>query len=129
MATEVNGVEAEEAMRERGGTVERVRDVLRQERIGVTVAVPSYGEGQGIVPTLASLWDGMVQLAFSDATVVLSDSSPDSAIVDAAGQWASTVSARLVVDHSVWRRSLKQALNVALATCETDVVLTWPTPR
>ena len=123
MVIEANGAEAEEAMQERGGTVERVRDVLRQERIGVTVAVPSYGEGQGIVPTLTSLWDGMVQLAFSGATMFLSDSSPGSATVDAARQWASTVGARLVVDHSDRRRSLKQALNVALASCETEVVL------
>lgn len=110
-------------MQEGSGTIERVRDVLRQEAIGVTVVVPSYGEGEGIVPTLASLWDGMVQLGIADATVLLSDSSPDSATVDAAGQWASTAGCRLMVDHSDTRRSLKQALNVALASCETDVVV------
>jgi hypothetical protein len=33
------------------------------------------------------------------------------------------VSCRLLVDHSDERRSLKQALNVALASCDTDVVV------
>lgn len=106
-----------------GCTIERVRDALREEAIGVTVVVPSYGEGQGIVPTLASLWDEMVQLGVSDATVLLSDSSPDNATVHAARQWASTVGCRLVVDHSDRRRSLKEALNVALDACDAEVVV------
>ncbi len=122
MAYKVNGTGTEEAMQQGSRTIERVRDALRQERIGVTVAVPSYGEGPGIIPTLVSLWDGMVQLGVPDAAMFLSDSSPDSATVDAACQWASSAGCRLMVDHSDRRRSLKQALNVALAFCETDVV-------
>lgn len=110
-------------MSQDGCTIERVRDVLRQEAIGITVVVPSYGEGQGIVPMLASLWDGMVQLGVSEAAVFLSDSSPDSTTVNAARQWALTVGCQLVVDHSDDRRSLKQALNVALDACQTDVVV------
>lgn len=109
-------------MQEGSGTIERVRDVLRQDGVGITVAVPSYGEGQGVVSTLASLWDGTVQLGFPHAAVFLSGSSSDSATVDAASRWASTVGCRLVTDHSDRRRSLKQALNVALTFFETEVV-------
>jgi hypothetical protein len=123
VANEATGAETEETMQEDDRTIGRVRDALRQERIGVTVVVPSYGEGSGIVPTLASLWEGMVRLGLEDAPVLLSDSSPDSGTVDAARQWASAASCRLVVDHSTERRSLKQALNVALACVETDVVV------
>lgn len=123
MADEVKGIEMKQAMPDASRTIDRVRAVLRQENIGVTVVVPSYGEGSGIVPTLASLWDSMVQLGLVDAPAFLSDSSPDHATVDAARQWASSAGCRLVVDHSDERRSLKQAPNVALASCETDVIV------
>jgi hypothetical protein len=84
VADEVKGTEMNQAMPDASRTIERVRAVLRQESIGVTVVVPSYGEGSGIVPTLASLWDGMVQLGLQHASILLSDSSPDHATVDAA---------------------------------------------
>ncbi|MHB1717557.1 MAG: glycosyltransferase [Acidimicrobiales bacterium] len=123
MADEVKGTEMNQAMPDANRTIDRVRAALRQESIGVTVVVPSYGEGSGIVPTLASLWDGLVQLGLDQASILLSDSSPDHATVDAAREWASAVSCRLTIDYSDERRSLKQALNVALAACETDVVV------
>jgi len=76
VADEVKGTELKQAMPDASCTIDQVRAVLRQQRIGVTVVVPSYGEGSGIEPTLASLWDGMVRLGLDDSTVLLSDSSP-----------------------------------------------------
>lgn len=109
-------------MPEEHDVIERVRATLCEHGTRIAVVVPSYGEGQSIVPTLTSLHEGLVQLGVSDAPVFLSDSSPDSATVDAAEQWAETAGCRVTVDHSDQRRSLKQALNVGLAWCDTDVV-------
>jgi len=103
--------------------IEQARTLMRQKQLSVTLVVPSYGEGDGIVATLASVWDGMVQLGLHHEVIFLSDSSPDDATVDAAREWASSVSCQLTVDHSDRRRSLKQALNVALEACRTDLVV------
>jgi len=103
--------------------IEQAHNLIEHQQLTVTVVVPSYGEGDGVVETLASLWNGMVRLGLDSAPVFLSDSSPDGATVGAARRWASTVGCQLVVDHSDRRRSLKQALNVALAACDTDVVV------
>lgn len=103
--------------------IRQARALVQQQQLSVTVVVPSYGEGDSIVATLASVWDGMVQLGLDDETIFLSDSSPDDATVDAVRQWASLVSCHLVVDHSARRRSLKQAVNVALEACRSDVVI------
>lgn len=65
----------------------------------------------------------MVQLGLQHVPVLLSDSSPDQGTVDAASEWASTAGCRLVIDHSDKCRSLKQALNMASASCETDVTV------
>lgn len=103
-------------------TIDRVRGALREQGSSVTLVVPSYREGSGIVATLDSLWEGMGTLGIEEATIFLSDSSPDSTTVDAARAWSSVSGCHLVVDHSDERRSLKEALNVALAACETDLV-------
>jgi len=103
--------------------IQQARTLMRQKQLSVTLVVPSYGEGDGIVATLASVWDGMVQLGLHHEVIFLSDSSPDDATVDAAREWASSVSCQLMVDHSDRRRSLKQALNVALEACRTDLVV------
>ncbi|MDA8265379.1 MAG: glycosyltransferase family A protein [Actinomycetota bacterium] len=92
-------------------------------RPSIAIVLPAYGEGRGITPTLESLWHGMKALGISGAPVFLSDSSPDSATVDAATTWANTSGASLVIDHSDVRRSLKAALNVALAWCRSDLML------
>ena len=55
VADEVKGTEVKQSMPDARRTIRRVRAVLRQERIGITVMEPSYGEGSGIVPILASL--------------------------------------------------------------------------
>lgn len=79
----------------------------------VAFAFTAYGEGAGIVPAMASLWNEMTDLALTDAPIVLSDSSPATDTVVAAQGWAAEAGARLVVDRSDRRRSAKEALNVA----------------
>jgi len=106
--------------------LETARELIAAKRPSVTIAIPAYGEGTGILSTLNSLWAAMSALEFSDVPVFLSDSSNssmDSATVDAATSWAQSVGAVLVVDHSDTRRSLKQALNVTLEQCYTDLLL------
>lgn len=103
--------------------IDQARRLVQEEELSVAVVVPSYREGAGVVATLASLWDGMVQLGLAGAPIFLSDSSPDASTVTAARQWASEVGCHLVVDHSEHRRSPKEALNVAIAACDTDVVV------
>lgn len=105
------------------GTVERVRQILQQQRLSLTLAIPSYGEGDGIIVTLASVWDGLTRLGQSSAPIFLSDSSPDRSTVEAASRWARLAGAQLKVNHSDRRRSLKEALNVALAAADTDLLI------
>jgi len=103
--------------------LETVRELIAAKRPSITIAIPAYGEGDGILPTLDSLWAAMSVLDLSDVPVFLSDSSMESATVDAATSWAQSVGAVLVVDHSDMRRSLKQALNVVIEQCYTDLLL------
>lgn len=103
-------------------TIEHVRERLTRQGTSVTVVAASYRERPGIVSTSASLSEGMQQLGLEYAQVFLSDSPPDDTTVDAASLWASAAGCPLVVDHSSERWSPKQALNVALASCGTDVV-------
>lgn len=78
----------------------------------VTTVVPSYGEGEGIVPTLESLWQRMRFAGLEQAPIVLNDSSPEMAPVEAAQQWAYHASAteRPVVRGLVeWRAFCAEA--------------------
>jgi hypothetical protein len=100
--------------------LEQARALVKQKQLSVTVVVPSYGEGNGIVETLMSVWEGMVLLGLDDASIFLSDSSPDDATVDAARQWASSVSCQLVV---VPAPSLAHLIVTLCGTEDTDVVV------
>lgn len=79
----------------------------------VVVVVPSYGEGEAILFTLDSIGIAMKNLGLGDCPVFLSDSSPDDLTVLTARKWASSSGLHLVVDRSLQRRSLKEALNAA----------------
>lgn len=103
--------------------IDQLRESIQRQGLDVTVVVPSYGEGEGIVPTLASLWQGMEALGLGGARVLVSDSSPSEDTIVAARKWASTTSCRMVIDHSEVRRSPKQALNVALEQCDTQIAI------
>lgn len=105
------------------GAVGAVRARLAREHVTVTIVVPAYNEGTGITATLDSLGDGMEALGILETPIFLSDSSPDLATVRAAERWADRTGASLVVEHSDERRSPKAALNVALARCESDLVV------
>jgi len=103
--------------------IESARRCLASIEADMAIAIPSCGEGIGILPLLESLWDGMKALGLEDAPVFLSDSSDDLTTVQAARSWSKTSGARLVVDHSDVRRSLKAALNVAIKWATTSVVV------
>ncbi len=100
-----------------------VREQLAREHVTITIVVPAYNEGAGITATLDSLSDGMEALGILETPIFLSDSSSDLATVRAAQEWADRTGASLVVEHSDQRRSLKAALNVALASCASDLVV------
>lgn len=104
-------------------SVRAVRGRVSGDGLSVTVVVPAYGEGDGIVATLRSLREGMCLVGLDSAPMFLSDSSPDMTTADAAHQWAATVGCKLMLDHSDERRSLKAALNVALEHMSTDVIV------
>src|SRR6266850_1986403 len=82
---------------------------------GATVAfgIPAFNEGDGVLPTFVSLWEGLVQLGLTDSQLILSDSSDAEALSSSehASRWARSVGARLEVDSANKRRSLKEALN------------------
>lgn len=103
-----------------GGTV---REQLAREHVTITIVVPAYNEGAGITATLDSLSDGMGALGILETPLFLSDSSSDLATARAAQEWADRTGASFVVEHSDQRHSLKAALNVALASCASDLVV------
>lgn len=99
------------------------RSHMTQDRSTLTIGIPSYNEGAGIVATLQSLGCGLAELGREDAVILLSDSSESSATQRAAEAWARERSACLVVHHSDRRRSLKEALNVILEHTTTDLLI------
>lgn len=96
--------------------IDHVREALREEQI--CVAVPSYGDGNGVVPTLQCVHEALAALDLPRCAIFLSDSGPDATTVVAARAWADASGARLVIDRSEERRSKKQALNVAFDSVE-----------
>ncbi|MHB1613709.1 MAG: glycosyltransferase family 2 protein [Actinomycetes bacterium] len=100
-----------------------VRRYLAEGRPSITIAIPAYNEGSGIVATLESLWAGMRALGITKSPIFLSDSSSDLGTVEAAESWAQQAGCKLVVDHSDNRRSLKAALNVILRFSRSDILI------
>jgi hypothetical protein len=102
-------------------------DVVRDLISGATVGfgIPAYNEGDGILPTLRSLWEGLVTLRLTASPVILSDSYDEAGLSSAppASLWAHSVGARLEVDSADRRRSLKEAVNVLFDRAETDVLI------
>ena len=103
--------------------IDSARRCLASIEADIAVAIPSCGEGIGILPLLESLWDGMNVLGLEKAPIFLSDSSDDLTTVQAARSWSKTSGAKLVIDHSDVRRSLKAALNVAIRWATTSVIV------
>ena len=89
----------------------------------MTIGLASYNEGAGIVATLASLRNGLNALGVASSQILLSDSSDTMATASAARAWADQTGAHLSINHSSVRRSLKEALNVLLAACHSELLL------
>jgi glycosyltransferase involved in cell wall biosynthesis len=98
-----------------------LREHLRN--VSVSVGIPAFNEGPGIVHTLKSLFASLKHLGLADAPVILSDSSETSSTVDACRAWANEKGMRLVVDRSERRRSEKEARNVLMARASSDILI------
>jgi hypothetical protein len=102
-------------------------DVIRDLISGATVSfgIASYNEGDGILPTLRSLWEGLVTLRLTASPVILSDSYDEARLSSAqpAKLWARSVGATLEVDSAARRRSIKEALNVVFERAQSDVLI------
>jgi glycosyl transferase family 2 len=98
---------------------------MRLSELSVGFAIAAYNEGDGILPTLASLWDGIRAVELVDSPIFLSDSSdsPELSSVEPTVRWAREVGSNMRVDHSDRRRSLKEALNVAFEHVTTDILV------
>jgi len=91
----------------------------------LTFGIPAYNEGDGVIPTFVSLWEGLVQLGVTEAQIILSDSSDIAGRSSAeyATEWADSVGARLMVDSVDRRRSLKEALNATFECARSDLLV------
>jgi Glycosyltransferase like family 2 len=91
----------------------------------VAFAIPAYNEGDGVLPTLRSLWQGLADLRLTDSQLILCDSYDQESLssADLSTAWAHEVGARLEVDSIAQRRSLKEALNSILDRARTDVLV------
>ena len=103
--------------------LEQVRRLLTQEAITVTFGVSAYNEGASIVETLDSLRHGILELGLETSPILLSDSSSDGLTMYSAQEWKRTTGSNLVIQHSDTRRSLKEALNVILDNCDSDLLI------
>jgi hypothetical protein len=102
-------------------------DLVRGWISGYTVAfgIPAYNEGDGILPTLRSLWEGLTEFGLTESRLILSDShdSPFQSSIDAATAWAHGVGANLDVDGADRRRPKKEAINCLFDRAESDVLI------
>lgn len=103
--------------------LEQVRRLLTQEDLTIAFGVSSYNEGVGIVATLNSLRNGMLELGLETSPILLSDSSSDGVTMHSVQNWKRTTGSNLVIHHSDTRRSLKEALNVILDNCNSDFLI------
>jgi glycosyltransferase involved in cell wall biosynthesis len=103
------------------GEIEALRERLQQTSL--SVGIPAYNEGPGIVHTLRSVVEGIVTLGLPGVTIILSDSSDTTATVDAARSWMQDKDVQFVVDRSERRRSSKEARNVLMARASSDLLV------
>jgi Glycosyltransferase like family 2 len=91
----------------------------------VSFGIPAYNEGDGILPTLRSLWDALGALRLTNSVVILSDSydQPGRSSAPAATSWARDVGAKLEINTVDRRRSVKEALNVVFEQARSDVLI------
>jgi hypothetical protein len=103
--------------------VETVRDLVSESTVGF--GIPAYNEGDGILPTLQTLWKGLSRLGLTSSPLFLSESYDHTALssAESASSWARGVGANLEIDSIDRRRSAKEALNVVFARATSDVLI------
>ena len=103
--------------------VDIVRDLISDSTVGF--GVPAFNEGDGILPTLESLWEGLSKLRLTASQLILSESYDQVALSSAqpAFEWARSVGAKLEIDSRDQRRSAKEALNIVFARARSDVLI------
>lgn len=109
-----------------GGAVKRQQEIDVRERlkdITVSIGIPAYNEGPGIVHALRSVLDGLDGLGLSGAAVILSDSSATTSTADAARAYADESGMHLILDRSERRRSEKEARNALMARATSDILI------
>jgi hypothetical protein len=91
----------------------------------VTFGISAYNAGDGVLPTLKSLWEGVCKLRLVNTRWILSEShdQPGLSSAEPATSWARAVGAKLDVDSSDRRRSIKEALNVVFDRAQSDVLI------
>lgn len=111
------------AMSRKKCDVDVVRDLISD--FTVSFGIQAYNEGDGILPTLRSLWEGLVTTRLTASPVILSDSYDEagSSSAPSASSWARRVGASLQVDSADRRRSSKEALNVVFDHAQSDVLI------
>lgn len=107
-----------------GPASEGMRELQGRLR-GITIqfGIPSYNEGQGIVPTLESTFQAARMCGIPRPSFVLSDSSDTAKTMSATEAWAGSKTVSLVVDRSQRRRSKKEALNAILEKADADLLV------
>ena len=102
-------------------------DAVRAMIADSTVAfgIPAFNEGDGIVPTLRSLWEGLASLQLGRCQLILSESHTHASLSSAepAAEWAASVNANLHIDSANRRRPKKEAVNGIFDRANSDVLL------
>jgi hypothetical protein len=106
----------------RAGNVD-IRQVA--SHTSLSIGIPAYDEGNGILPTLESIWRGLRSLDLTGTQLIVSDSYhlPELSSVPSASEWARRTGALIECDSVERRRTLKEALNIILDRADTDVLI------
>src|SRR5438309_12127866 len=91
----------------------------------VTFGIPAFNEGDGVLPTLRSLWQGLASLHLGGCRLILSESHAEASLssVEPARRWAASVNANLDIDTTNRRRPKKEAVNCIFDRAASDVLV------
>jgi cellulose synthase/poly-beta-1,6-N-acetylglucosamine synthase-like glycosyltransferase len=102
-------------------------DTLRTMIADSTIAfgIPAFNEGEGILPTLCSLWECLSSLQLGDCQLIVSESHLEASLSSAksAERWAASVNANLDIQSANRRRPKKEALNHIFDLADSDVLI------
>lgn len=102
---------------------EPVRKAIAESTIAF--GIPAFNEGDGVVMTLRSLWDGLTSLQLGGCRLILSESYSEPSLSSAkpAAEWAATTQASLHIDSASQRRPKKEAVNRIFDRAGSDVLV------